>query len=58
MRDNMNQDIDRILISEEELQKRISELGAAITEDFRGRDPSSSACSRAALFLWPTCCAA
>ncbi len=39
MRDNMNQDIDRILISEEELQKRISELGAAITEDFRGRDP-------------------
>ena len=30
--------LKEVLISEEELQARIAELGAAITEDYRGKD--------------------
>lgn len=35
----MIQDIDRILISEEELQARITELGKQLAEDYRDKEP-------------------
>ncbi len=35
----MEKDIQEILISEEEIQKRVSEIGAQITRDFRDKDP-------------------
>jgi hypoxanthine phosphoribosyltransferase len=31
-------DVDEILIDEETLQRRVAELGAQVTEDYRGRD--------------------
>lgn len=34
----MNKDIDHILISEQQLKTKIAELGAQITEDYRGKD--------------------
>ena len=34
----MEKDIKKILLSEEEINKRIKELGAEITEDYRGKD--------------------
>ena len=35
---NMQADIDHWLISRDELEKRVAELGARITEDYRGTD--------------------
>ncbi len=35
----MRKDIDHVLISEEELQKRVAELGAQISADYAGRCP-------------------
>ena len=35
----MHDDILRVLYTEEELQKRVTELGAAIAEDYRGKSP-------------------
>ncbi len=35
----MNQDIARVLISEEELQKRIAELGRQVAADYAGKEP-------------------
>ena len=35
----MREDIDHILISEEELQKRVAELGAQISADYAGKAP-------------------
>ena len=35
---NMRDDVLRTLFSEEELQKKVAELGAAITEEYRGKD--------------------
>lgn len=35
---NMQADIDHWLISHDELEKRVAELGARITEDYRGKD--------------------
>ena len=35
----MREDIERVLISEEELQKRVSELSKQITEDYRDKNP-------------------
>ena len=34
----MQQDIERVLISEAEIQAKIKELGAQISEDYRGKD--------------------
>ncbi|MGH2828908.1 MAG: hypoxanthine phosphoribosyltransferase [Actinomycetota bacterium] len=34
----VNQDIDQILITEEEIQEKVAALGKEITEDYRGRD--------------------
>lgn len=35
----MRNDIERILISEEELQKKVSEMGKKISRDFKDKDP-------------------
>lgn len=35
----MNQDIERILITEEELQAHVAEIGAQISRDYAGKDP-------------------
>ena len=35
----MRRDIERILISEEEIQKKVAEMGRKISEDFRSKDP-------------------
>ena len=35
----MLNDIERVLISEEELQAKVKEMGQKISEDFRGKDP-------------------
>lgn len=35
----MRNDIERILISEEEIQKRVAEMGRKISDDFQGKDP-------------------
>lgn len=35
----MRRDIERILISEEEIQKKVAEMGRKISDDFRGKDP-------------------
>ena len=35
----MKNDIERVLISEEELQSKVRELGRKISQDFRGKDP-------------------
>ena len=35
---NMQADIDHWLIGRDELEKRVAELGARITEDYRGKD--------------------
>ncbi|HNZ83461.1 MAG TPA: phosphoribosyltransferase family protein, partial [Sedimentibacter sp.] len=34
----MNKDIKKILIEEKELQSRVTELAAKITEDYKGKD--------------------
>ncbi|MBY6278069.1 phosphoribosyltransferase, partial [Symbiobacterium thermophilum] len=34
----MQQDIERVLITEEQIREKIKELGAQISEDFRGKD--------------------
>ena len=35
----MRRDIERILISEEEIQKKVAEMGKKISRDFRDKDP-------------------
>ena len=35
----MNQDIERVLLSEEEIAAKVKEIGAKISEDYAGRDP-------------------
>ena len=36
---DMMQDIERILVTEEDIHKRIREVGAQISEDYRGKCP-------------------
>ena len=36
---DIHNDIERVLISEEELEKRVSEIGAQISADFAGKNP-------------------
>lgn len=36
---NMKDDIERVLISEEEIQARVKELGEKISSDFEGKNP-------------------
>ena len=40
----MLNDIERVLISEEEIHAKVQEMGKKISEDFRGKDPCSWAC--------------
>ena len=35
----MHNDIQKILISEEQIQNRVAELGAQLTEEYRGKNP-------------------
>lgn len=35
----MRRDIERILISEEEIQRKVAEMGKKISDDFRDKDP-------------------
>ena len=35
----MNQDIERVLLSEEEIAAKVAEIGAKISEDYAGKDP-------------------
>ena len=35
----MHKDIERVLISEQEIQKHVSEMGEKISRDYRGREP-------------------
>lgn len=50
----LEQDIERVLFSEEELNKRVSEIAAEINRDYAGRSPCSSRCFVAPLCSWPT----
>ena len=34
----MREDVEKILITEEELQKKVDELGSQITKDFKGKE--------------------
>ena len=51
---DMRDDIASVLLSAEEIQARTAELGAQISKDFKNQVGCLSACSRAALCLWPT----
>ena len=35
----LNQDIEKVLISEEEIQEKVKELGAQLTEEYQDRFP-------------------
>ena len=35
---DLNKVVDKVLVSEEELQMRIAELGAQLSEDYEGKD--------------------
>lgn len=35
----MHKDLERVLFDEEALKAKVAELGAALTEDYRGKDP-------------------
>lgn len=37
-RTDMNKDIDHVLLSEEQISRRVKELGAQISEDYEGKD--------------------
>ena len=38
-KDNMNNDIDHVLVSEEQLRRRIAEMGAELSEEYKDKDP-------------------
>ena len=50
---SMNDDILKVLVSEEELKAKVAELGAQISKDYEGRNLSSPS-SRARWSLWLT----
>jgi len=38
-KDNMNNDIDHVLVSEEQLRERIAEMGAMLSEEYKDKNP-------------------
>ena len=50
----MDQDIDHILVSEEQLRQKVAELGAQISRDYEGRDLLMVSILKAGPFLWRT----
>ena len=43
----MENDIQEVLLSEQQIQERIRELGRELSEEYAGKDPVIVACSRA-----------
>lgn len=50
---NMEQDILRTLLSEEQLKQRVAELGRQLTEEYRGKDLLLVTGSRVPWSFWP-----
>ena len=40
----MNQDIEKVLISEEEIQEKVKEIAAVLSEEYKDRFPLASWC--------------
>ena len=43
---NLNENIERILVSKEEIAKRTAELGDRISRDYKGKRPLRLTCCR------------
>ena len=54
---NMDQDILKVLLTEEEIKARVEELGSQLYDRFAGEDPLFVGVLKAASSLWPTSCA-
>lgn len=53
---DLNKVVDKVLVSEEELQRRIAELGAQLSEDYEGKDVICVCILRGAVHSFPTLC--
>lgn len=53
---DLNKVVDKVLVSEEELQRRIAELGAQLSEDYEGKDVICVCILRAPSTSFPTLC--
>jgi len=53
---NEHNDIDYVLYSEEQIQARVKELGAMITEDYRGKNPIVVCILKGASFFFVDLC--
>ena len=53
---NMNQDILKILMSEEEIKNRIQEMGDELYDRFENKNPMFVGVLTAASSLWQTWC--
>ena len=38
MKDNMREDVLKVLVSEEEIREKVKEMGRRITEDYKGKN--------------------
>ena len=38
MKDNMREDVQKVLVSEEEIREKVKEMGRRITEDYKGKN--------------------
>ena len=48
----MEKDIDRVLLSEEQLKKRVAELGAQLSEDYRDKNPTMVCILKGAIMFY------
>ena len=48
----MHRDIDHVLLSEEQLSRRVSELGAEIARDYEGKNPTMVCILKGAIFFF------
>lgn len=53
---NEKYDIEKVLFSEEQIQKRISELGQQLTEEYAGKDPIVVCVLKGASFFYTDLC--